>query len=59
MGTRCWENIRAKDGPRADDFRAPWFAAQPTDLEWTAILEYSKTLHQACFPLEGFTPPPE
>jgi hypothetical protein len=29
IGWGCWDNIRAKDGPRAADFRAPWFAAQP------------------------------
>ena len=48
--------LAVEDGPRADDFRAPWVAARPTEQEWPAIMEYSKMLQQACFPLEA-TPP--
>jgi hypothetical protein len=49
--------LAVEDGPRADDFRALWFPARPTEREWTALREYPKMLQQACFPQEVPTPP--
>ena len=45
--------LAVEDGPRQDDFRAPWFPKRPDLEEWAETAQFPKALQQACFPREG------
>jgi hypothetical protein len=42
--------LAIENGPRQDDFRAPWFVKRPGVEEWAEIAQFPKALQQACFP---------
>ena len=42
-----------ENGPRQDDFRAPWFMKRPAVEEWAEVAQFPKALQQACFPRDG------
>ena len=42
--------LAVEDGPRQDDFRAPWFVKRPGVEEWAEVAQFPKALQQACFP---------
>ena len=44
--------LAVENGPRQDDFRAPWFTKQPGVEEWAEVAQFPKSLQQACFPRE-------
>jgi hypothetical protein len=45
--------LALENGPRQDDFRAPWFMKRPALEEWAEVAQFPKALQQACFPREG------
>ena len=45
--------LAVENGPRQDDFRAPWFMKRPALEEWAEVAQFPKSLQQACFPHEG------
>ena len=45
--------LAVENGPRQDDFRAPWFTKRPGSAEWAEVAQFPKLLQQACFPREG------
>jgi len=45
--------LAVENGPRQDDFRAPWFMKRPAVEEWAEVAQFPKALQQACFPREG------
>ena len=45
--------LAVENGPRQDDFRAPWFMKRPALEEWAEVAQFPKSLQQACFPREG------
>ena len=45
--------LAVENGPRQDDFRAPWFLKRPALEEWAEVAQFPKALQQACFPREG------
>jgi hypothetical protein len=45
--------LAVENGPRQDDFRAPWFRKQPAVEEWAEVAQFPKALQQACFPHEA------
>ena len=45
--------LAVENGPRQDDFRAPWFRKRPALEEWSEVAQFPKSLQQACFPREG------
>lgn len=45
--------LAVENGPRQDDFRAPWFMTRPAVEEWGEVAQFPKSLQQACFPREG------
>ena len=45
--------LAVENGPRQDDFRAPWFLKRPVLEEWAEVAQFPKSLQQACFPREG------
>ena len=45
--------LAVENGPRQDDFRAPWFTKRPAVEEWAEVAQFPKALQQACFPRKG------
>jgi len=45
--------LAVENGPRQDDFRAPWFMKRPALEEWAEVAQFPKALQHACFPREG------
>lgn len=45
--------LAVENGPRQDDFRAPWFVKRPGVEEWAEVAQFPKSLQQACVPREG------
>ena len=45
--------LAVENGPRQDDFRAPWFMKRPAVEEWAEVAQFPKALQHACFPREG------
>jgi len=45
--------LAVENGPRQDDFRAPWFMKRPALEEWAEVAQFPKAFQQACFPREG------
>ena len=45
--------LAVENGPRQDDFRAPWFMKRPVVEEWAEGAQFPKALQHACFPREG------
>ena len=44
--------LAVENGPRQDDFRAPWFPKRPAVEEWAEVAQFPRSLQQACFPRE-------
>ncbi len=44
--------LAVENGPRQDDFRAPWFPQQPGDAEWAEVALFPTSFHAAAFPRE-------
>src|SRR5689334_21866471 len=38
--------LSVEDGPRQDDFRAPWFPKRPAVEEWAEVAQFPKALQQ-------------
>ena len=49
--------LAVENGPRQDDFRAPWFPKRPDVEAWAEVAQFPSSLQAACFPREGATPP--
>ena len=45
--------LAVENGPRQDDFRAPWFTKRPALEEWAEVAQFPRALQHACFPREG------
>jgi hypothetical protein len=45
--------LAVENGPRQDDFRAPWFMKRPAVEEWAEVAQFPKAFQQACFPRAG------
>ncbi len=45
--------LAVENGPRQDDFRAPWFPKRPAVEDWAEVAQFPNALQQACFPREG------
>ena len=45
--------LAVENGPRQDDFRAPWFPKRPGVEEWAEVAQFPASLQQACFPREA------
>jgi hypothetical protein len=41
--------LAVEDGPRQDDFRAPWFGEPLGVEEWAEVAQFPRSLQQACF----------
>jgi hypothetical protein len=44
--------LAVENGPRQDDFHAPWFPQRPGVEEWAEVAQFPASLQQACFPRE-------
>jgi hypothetical protein len=44
--------LAVENGPRQDDFRAPWFPAPLGVEEWAEVAQFPASMQQACFPRE-------
>jgi hypothetical protein len=44
--------LAVENGPRQDDFRAPWFPKRPGIEEWAEVAELPTSFQAACFPRE-------
>lgn len=44
--------LAVENGPRQDDFRAPWFPRRPGLAEWAEVAQLPTSFQAACFPQE-------
>ena len=49
--------LAVEDGPRQDDFRAPWFPKQPGVEEWAEVAQLPTSFQAACFPRDDASEP--